>query len=186
MTDPAPADLAAPFLEAQRRLHALADATSDDAFNRKPGPKAWSAGECVVHLNKMAKGYLPVFEGAVAGDPPRGQGPFEYGWVSRRFIDAVRPGARPIPTARAMKPPASDDARQSDVDRARALERFDKDVARYVAVVEAADGLDLGRIKVRSPFLPILKLPLGAFLDAMGQHCLRHVGQAERAAGLAA
>ena len=179
-------DLAAPYLEAQRRLRALADAVDDDLFNRKPAPKAWSAGECVVHLNKMAKGYLPVFEAAVAKTQPRAAGPFAYGWVSRKFIDAVRPGSRPIPTAGAMKPPASADARQSSVDRARALERFDQDIARFLGVIEASEGMDLARIKVRSPFLPILRLPLGAFVEAMGLHCVRHVQQAERAAGQAA
>ena len=179
-------DLAAPYLEAQRRLHALMDAASDDAFNRKPSPKAWSAGECVVHLNKMAKGYLPVFEEAVSRPQPQAPGPFTYGWVSRKFVDAVRPGSRPIPTGGAMKPPVTGDARQSGVGMERALGRFDRDIERYLAVVEASRGMDLARIKVRSPFLPVLKLPLGAFIQAMGLHCVRHVEQAERAAGQSA
>ena len=179
-------DLTAPYLDAQRRLHALADAIDDDAFNRKPTPKSWSAGECVVHLNKMAKGYLPVFEEVVAQPQPQATGPFRYGWVSRKFIDAVRPGSRPIPTGGAMKPSASDDAHQSGVDRERALARFDQDVDRYLAVIEASEGMDLARIKVRSPFLPILKLPLGAFIEAMGVHSIRHVEQAERAVRQAA
>lgn len=174
-------NLKAPYLESQQRLHALLDGLSDDAFNAKPSEKSWSAGECVVHLNKIAKGYLPKMEAAVA-DPaaPRGEGPFRYGWLSRRFIASVTPGSRSLPTAGAMKPPAADGLR-SAVDRQRAVEHFDADVARYVAVIEAAGGLDLARIKIASPFLSILRLPLGAFLDAMGQHSLRHVLQAERA-----
>ena len=57
---------------------------------------------------------------------------------------------------------------------------FDAYTERFIAVCEAADGLDLARIKVRSPFLKLLRLPLGAFLDAMGLHAIRHVQQAER------
>ena len=34
---------------------------------------------------------------------------------------------------------------------------------------------------MRSPVLPLLKLPVGALLEAMGLHSLRHVLQAERA-----
>lgn len=174
-------DLKAPYVESRDRLHALIDGLSDDAFNAKPSEKSWSAGECVVHLNKIAKGYLPEME-AVVADPsaPRGEGPFRYGWLSRRFIASVRPGSRNLPTAGAMKPPEVGGLR-SDIDRSRAVERFDADIDRYLAVIDASEGLDLGRIKIASPFLSILRLPLGAFLEAMGQHSLRHVLQAERA-----
>ncbi len=178
-------DLSAPYLESQARLHALLDGLSDDAFNAKPSETSWSAGECVVHLNKIAKGYLPRMEAAVA-DPaaPRGEGPFRYGWVSRLFIGSVTPGSRALPTAGAMKPPEADGLR-SAVDRPRAVERFDADIARYLAVIDAGAGLDLGRIRIASPFLAVLRLPLGAFLEAMGQHSLRHVLQAERAVAAA-
>lgn len=174
-------DLRTPYIESRERLHALLDGLPDEVFNAKPSAKGWSAGECVVHLNKIAKGYLPLMEEAVA-DPsaPRAEGPFRYGWVSRRFIASVTPGSRNLPTAGSMKPPASDGLR-SDVDRQRAVARFDADIDRYLAVIDRADGLDLARIKLASPFLSILKLPLGALLDAMGQHSLRHVLQAERA-----
>jgi hypothetical protein len=50
----------------------------------------------------------------------------------------------------------------------------------YVAVCRASDGLDLRRIRLRSPFLPVW-FSLGAYLDALGQHALRHTAQAERA-----
>lgn len=177
---PTAAALAAPYRDAQDRLAALTDGLDPDLFNHKPGPKSWSVGECVVHLNKMSTGYLPRLEEAAARNDPRADGPFSYGWVARRFTDAVRPGSRPIPTAGAMKPPAASGGR-SDIDPARALGRFHADTDRYVGVVRAADGLDLSQIKIRSPFVPVLRLPLGAWLDALGQHALRHVIQAERA-----
>lgn len=170
------------FAEAHRRLHALAGGVGDDEFNRKPSATAWSAGECVVHLNKTAKAYLPVLEAALGPDAPRGDGPFAWGWAARRFVEAVRPGSRPIPTFGGMKPPRPAGLR-SDVDRARAVARFDADAARWLALCERAEGADLGRVRVRSPFFPLLKLPAGAFLEAMGLHALRHVGQAERAVG---
>ena len=180
MTDYA-AHLAAPYRDARARLAALADGLDPAAFNHKPSAEAWSAGECVVHLNTMAARYLPVLEAAAARDAPRGTAPFRYGWLGRRFVDAVRPGARPISTMRAMKPPAAA-GRQSSVDPGQSLARLDADTDRYLAVVEAADGLDLARVKVRSPFLPVLRLPLGVFLEALGLHGVRHAMQAERAA----
>ena len=170
------------YAEARDRLHALVGAVDDEAFNRKPSAKGWSAGECVVHLNKTSKAYLPRLEAALGPDAPRGVGPFAWGWVSRRLIEGVRPGSRPLPTGGGMKPPPADGLR-SAVDRERAVARFDADTERWVALCERADGVDLPRVKVRSPFLPVVRLPAGAFLEAMGLHALRHVGQAERAAG---
>ena len=168
------------YAESRERLHALLAEADDDAFNRKPSAKGWSAGECVVHLNKTSEPYLPVIEALVGPDAPRGEGPFEWGWMSRRFIEAVRPGSRPLPTGGPMKPPRAAGLR-SEVDRDRALARFDADVDRWLAVCERADGVALDRIKMRSPILPVVKLPAGVFLEAMGLHALRHVGQAERA-----
>ncbi|MEM1115816.1 MAG: DinB family protein [Bacteroidota bacterium] len=174
-------DVSAHYAEARDRLGVLTDGMSDETFNAKPSAKGWSVGECVVHLNTIGKGYLPVLEGAITPAAPRGEGPFRYGWVTRRFIEAVRPGSRPMSTAGSMKPPPATGLR-SDIDRERALSRFDADVERFIALCTEADGVDVGRIKVSSPFLPILRLPVGGFLEALGLHAVRHVGQAERAA----
>lgn len=174
-------DLAAPFVDARARLLALTDGMTHEAYNAKPSEASWSAAECVVHLNTIAKGYLPALEAAVA-DPEaaRGTGPFRYGWAGRKFVDMLRPGTRPMPTAGAMKPPDTTGL-VSEIDLDRSLTRFREDIDRYLAVVDASEGLDLAAIRIPSPFLKLMRFQLGVFLEAMGQHCLRHVGQAERA-----
>lgn len=170
---------AAHYDTARADLHRIADGLSDDAFNWKPSAKSWSVGECVVHLNTIAKGYLPDLERLASGDAPRGEGPFRYGFLAGQFINAVRPGSRPIPTVGAMKPPKASGAR-SEIDKERAMTSFDSYSDRLVAVCHDASGLDLGAIKMRSPFLKLMKLPLGAFIEALGLHAMRHVNQAER------
>lgn len=167
------------YLDAQNLLHAIADGLSDDAFNWKPDAKSWSVGECVVHLNKISKGYLSALESAVAVEAPRAEGPFTYGWLTRTFIQAVRPGSRSMPTAPSMKPPATESTR-SDIDKARVLARYDADTDRFLQIVTSAEGLDLSRIKVASPFLPVARFALGGLVEALGLHALRHVQQAER------
>ena len=167
------------YRDAQARLHSVADELSEEAFNWKPDASSWSVGECVVHLNKISKGYLGPLEAAAAAEAPRGEGPFTYGWLTRTFIKAGSPGSRPLRTGGAMKPPAAEGTR-SAIDKARALARYDEDTARYLKAVGAADGLDLRRIKVRSPFLPVARFDLGGLFEALGLHALRHVQQAER------
>lgn len=168
------------YLGAQERLHALADPLSDDAFNWRSDPRRWSIGECIVHLNKIGAAYGPVLSDGVARSPA-GAGPFRYGWFSRLFIGAVRPGSRAVPTAPAMKPPRAPGDR-SAIDKARALEGLDRTTDDFVAIVDASAGRDLTAVRVASPFASVLRLPVGAFLEAMGLHALRHTGQAERVA----
>ena len=170
------------FRESAEILHRVADGLDDAAFNWKPSPKSWSVGEVLVHLNKIAKGYAPAFEAAVS-DPsaPTAAGPFRYGFLARKFADSLRPGSRPMPTGGPMKPPETDGVR-SQIDKARALREFDAYTDRMVAAIEGAGerGLDLGRIKLRSPFLALMRFPLGGWFDAMGLHAVRHALQAER------
>ena len=168
------------YLDARARLHALADPLSDRTFNWKPSPKAWSVGECIVHLNTIGGAYAPALRAAVER-APAGEGPFRYGFVSRRFIEAVRPGSRPLPTAGAMKPPPADGVR-SAIDKASALTSLDRTTDALVAIVDAAAGRDLAAVRVPSPFLNLLRLPVGAFVEALSLHALRHTGQAERVA----
>ena len=165
------------FRQSQEHLHRIVDGLSHEPFNWKPGSKSWSIGECVVHLNTIAKGYVPAMREALTADAPRAGGPFSYGFVSRKFIEAVRPGSRPIPTAGAMNP--SNKIGASGVDKERAMASFDRYTEAYLALCRDAEGFDLAQIKIRSPFLKLMRLPLGAFLDAMGQHANRHVQQAE-------
>ena len=46
--------------------------------------------------------------------------------------------------------------------------------------IERAEGLDVSRMRMPSPFLKLMRLPLGAFLEALAGHELRHLKQARR------
>lgn len=164
--------------ESQVVVHRITDGLSDHQFNWRPEPSAWSVAQCIVHLNLVADAYLPRFEAAIINGAPRAHGPFTWGFVARKMIDGVRPGGPKVRTGAALDPGHAPSA--SAFDRGATLEQFDALVRRYVAVCERAEGLDLERIKVRYPFLPLLRLPFGAFLEITGQHALRHARQAEQ------
>lgn len=168
------------FADSRDRLHRLADPLSDGAFNWKPSANAWSIGECIVHLNKVGRAYVPPMLEAVRAAPP-GEGPFRYGWLSRTFIEAVRPGSRRIPTGGPMKPPRTNGT-QSDIGRARVFAGLDTMTDGFLQVLDLAAGKDLAAVKIRSPFLSVMRLPVGAFIEAMSLHSVRHTEQAERVA----
>jgi hypothetical protein len=50
----------------------------------------------------------------------------------------------------------------------------------FLAVLARAEreGLDLSKVRIASPFLRLLRLPVGAFLEALAGHAQRHLDQA--------
>lgn len=167
------------YLEARERARSLVGPLSEAQFNWKPGTDRWSVGECVYHLNVISQAYLPVLQEAVASAERGVTGPFGYGWLSRKFISAVKPGSKPTRTTGAMKPPPAE-ASRSGLARAETLTAFEDLMLEFADVVRDSEGIDLAAVKVRSPFLWILRLPVGTFLEALGLHALRHLDQAMR------
>jgi hypothetical protein len=175
-------DYRAAFLDAQKQAHALVAPLGHAAFNWKPDAGTWSVAECLEHINIVAAGYLPDMEAAVRDpDAPRGTPPFRHGLLGRLFVWLMRPDGFKMPTIPSMAPPKTDGV-ASDLDQEAVRAAFDAQTSRFTTLVEeAADrDLDLRRTRVTSPFASFLRLSLGAMLDALGQHALRHVAQARR------
>lgn len=172
---------AAAFRSACDRATVLCEELTDAQSNWKPAPDAWSVAECFEHLNVLARDYLPALDRAVDEAPAvTGQpAPIRLGIVGSLFLRAVRPGSRAMPTAPAMKPPASSPA-ASALDCTRVIADMETYTEQFLDVIARASEVDAGRVRVRSPFLPVLRMPLAAYLDGLGQHALRHVAQAER------
>ena len=148
--------------------------------NWKPAHGRWSVAECFRHLNETGSRYADAIAEAVETARQGGvlgPGPYAYGWVGRTFVNAVTPGSRPMKTWGSMKPPRSGpDA--SSLDARAEVERFVAARRSLMETCAAADGVDLGRAKMHSPVLPLLRLPILAFLDATAAHDARHLEQA--------
>ncbi len=166
------------FVSAGTRARALVDPLSRDQFNWKPTRERWSIGECLDHLNRVASGYVPAMESVIAAAPREGDGPCRYGWLARKFIASVSPGSRKVRTFGPMKPEPTDSS-FSSLDKGKTIADFEHWIERYVTIVRDARDVDAVSVKMRSPFFRLLRLPVGAFIKAMGQHNLRHLDQAE-------
>lgn len=178
--DSTPAAYAEAFRRTYDEAAALAGGLSTEQFNWRPSPEAWSVAECLVHLNTMNAPYLTAMEEALAGGGPEGAPPFRYGWLARRFIAANGPQpTRKVKTFTRMKPAPS-----SDYAADRVLADFKALTDGFLALLARAEAerLDLARIRISSPFLSILRFPVGAFLEALAGHEQRHLGQARRVA----
>jgi len=175
--DSTPDAYADAFRRAQEGVDALARPLSRAAFNWKPSPEKWSVGQCLDHLNRLSKRYLPELEAAVADGGPAGTPPFRYGLRGRLFIKGSSPEVLlKVKTMEAMEP------RDGELDPAEVLATFRANTDRYLGILDRARGLDLAKIRLRAPFLPHapLTFPLGALLEGNAGHELRHLDQARR------
>ncbi len=150
----------------------------DDALNRRPAEKSWSASECALHLVEVNDPYLGQVEAAIGAARPEHRtatGPFRYSWFGRWFLRQVAPGnGKRMPTARSFEPGRRDAG-------AEAAERLMATLDRLERAIRDSDGLDLAAVKVTSPALSLLKFQLGVALRMLVLHTERHVDQARRA-----
>ena len=75
----------------------LAAGLSHPQFNRRPDPASWSIGQCLSHLNVVDGQDLAPLRAAIADGKSRqllGDGPFHYGFLSRKFIASMEPPAK--------------------------------------------------------------------------------------------
>jgi hypothetical protein len=120
-----------------------------------------------------------MLEAVVAAGGPAGRPPFRYDLRGRLFIDGTSERVvRRQKTIRAMEPT------NTPVDPAATLDLYHDNTRRFLRLVERAEGLDLSRIRARSPYLPaipFLTFPVGALIEGTAGHQLRHLAQARRA-----
>lgn len=166
------------FVENRIAADRLARSLTLEQFNWKPSPERWSVAQCLVHLNISAELYAAPMEAAIRcgrSEGRFGSGPFHYGPLARWMLRAVTPGngGRYKSPSQFVVPDAIYGVR--DV-----LQTFHAAGTRWEQLLREANGLDLERIKVRSPAVTLIKLPLGSLFEIQATHEKRHVLQAER------
>jgi hypothetical protein len=157
---------------------ALAGGLSHAQANWRPAPESWSIAQCMDHLTATTGPLVPAINAAVTRARASGRlstGPFRYGFVATWFLRSLAPaGARPVRAPGLYRPSAS------DLDLVATASRFFAVQEAFEEAATSADGIDLARVRVASPALAILRLPLGTWFLATAAHTLRHLHQAQR------
>jgi hypothetical protein len=163
-------------------LETITSRLSANQFNWRPQPGQWSIGECVSHLNIVNAGDLAPLQDAIQTGRARGrtgQGPFQYGFLSRKFISDMDP-----PVKRKFKAPQSYTP-PPHADPSQAISEYRRVSSELRRLALSANGLDLARVKTALPALPpplrwFIRMPLGARLTLLTTHDRRHLWQAEQ------
>jgi hypothetical protein len=158
-------------------VRTLTGGLSDEQFNWRPERGRWSIGENVAHLTAMARAYLPALDEAITYGQARslyGEGPFRYGLIERVVAWSMEPPVRfRLRTARPLVPQAEQQLRTT-------LPAFFAVQSELRQRVDRANGLDLSRVKVRSPFARMLSMSFGKMLGTLLAHERRHLWHARQ------
>ncbi|RPJ80585.1 MAG: DinB family protein [Acidobacteria bacterium] len=172
---PALARVEREFQDAQIRAQRLVESVSEDQWNRKPGDGGWSVAECITHLNLTNQAYLPFVREAIGRgkrDRPSVYRLDIVGWLLYRITEPPA-GRFKSKTAPGFSPAAV-------ADRSSTLQSFNQLQGKLLDELHAADGLNLGRLKIASPFNRRVRYNLYSCFRILAAHERRHLWQAEQ------
>ncbi len=148
-----------------------------DGMQARPDPETWTVVQCFDHLNTAGWLLLRSLEEAIErgqAEGPYGDLPFRYGFVSRWFVRTMQPSSGWTFTAPSVLEPDAPNVLYPNevVDDFLALQN------QFSTCVGTSEGIDLRRIRVPSPAMPLLRISLEAWFEAALAHERRHLDQA--------
>jgi len=164
--------------EATHRAWTLVQSTDGRLFTVRPNPTSWSAAECLSHLSISTEMFLPVLQKAIddarkRGITPKGTPKMDLiGRVLRWFLEP--PIRQRVRTAPPFVP-------RSVRAKAEAFGEFATLQSKLTEVLSAARNIDLGKVKVVSPFDKRVRYNLYSAFRILVAHQRRHLWQAEQA-----
>jgi len=164
--------------EATARAWQLVRTTDGRIFTVRPTPRDWSAAECLSHLSLSTEQFLPVLQKAIEDARARGLTSKKkpamdvLGRTLRWFLEP--PIRKRVKTAGRFVP-------RSARAKAEAFGEFATLQSKLVDTLHAAEGLDMRKIKIVSPFDRRVKYNLYSAFRVLVAHQRRHLWQAEQA-----
>jgi hypothetical protein len=166
----------------QQQAAELTQGLTEAQFNWRPGPEQWSIEECLAHLTIVGQWEIRAIEESIEearGRGVTGSGPFRYGAVDQLIVDltaAIGPDGKPRQrfTAPRRFVPAHGQPLTAVMPTFQHLQR------QFQIQMDRAEGLDLARVKVKTPISRFVKLSLGMMFAQAVAHEERHLAQARR------
>ena len=160
-----------------REATALCDALSEQELGWRPEPGRWSIAENLVHLSTTSEVFLPSLDAAIAEAKQkslRSDGPFKLTMMGRIYKWYVEPPpVIRLPSPKVLRPVVTGPA-------AEALPLFLESQRRLAARIEAANGLDLNRVRWTSPLTKLVRMDLLTIFNVANGHARRHIWQASK------
>ncbi len=155
-------------------LRALTDGLSETGLRWRPTAGAWSILHCLEHVNRTTEMYLPNIDAAIERGRRRktiggksSGGTLLGSWLIQSLEPPVKRRFKAPKTFQPMPDPDRDAVGNFVRLRSELRERIGR-----------SSGLDLGRIRLSSPAMKILRVSLGQAFRVLAAHDRRHLWQA--------
>ena len=155
---------------------------SPEQLSQQPTPGAWSAAQCLEHLNIYGHHYLPALEKAIQQGKKQGSKPaaqFRSGWLGAYFTQLMQPQQGGILKSKMKSPKNAVPSVQPDPQRM--LAEFIDQQEKMLQLLRDAAAVNMNNIRVPISLSPWIRLKLGDTFGFVVAHIERHVLQAERA-----
>lgn len=154
---------------------------SPEHLSFRPAPDAWSAAQCLEHLNIYGRHYLPAIEKAIQQGKASGKKPaqrFHAGWLGAYFTQLMQPRQGGVLKSKMKAPKNAVPAAQPDPQRM--LAEFIDQQEKMLELLRDAANVDLNALRVPISLSPWIRLILGDTFGFVIAHIERHVLQADR------
>src|SRR5262249_52896651 len=139
----------------------------------RPDPKTWTPAQVLEHMVITNGIYLPIMRTAVERAPTsESESQIRHSWFGNFIRKATAPDRKNTPAPRKLYP-------RGAAIGVEILDSWRKQQEEFLALIEQAEGIDLSRVSVRNPLLPIFRMNLADCFEIMTVHTERHVAQIE-------
>ena len=152
-----------------------------ESFYKKTSPTAWSAAQCLEHLNIYGRYYLPALENAIVTAEQKGYAPaetYKSGWIGDYFYRQMLPNTEGGIKTKMKAPENAVPSEQPDA-RAMIAEFIDQQ-EKMLQLLERGRKINIAKVRVPISIMKWLKLKVGDTFLFMTAHQQRHILQAER------
>ena len=148
---------------------------SEEQLNFKPHDKSWSILECIEHLNRYGRFYIPEIKERINTSTHKLSTEFKTGVLGNYFAKSMLPKEKlnKMKTFKNMNP------NNSDLD-ITVLNEFLNQQKEILILLKEAEQANLTKIKTGITISNLIKLRLGDTFRVVIYHNLRHIVQAKK------
>lgn len=148
---------------------------TDKRLNFRLSENSWSILECLEHLNRYGKFYIPEIRKRIENSDTKSTEMFNSGILGNYFAKSMLPKEKlnTMKTFKSMNPI------YSKLDK-EVLNEFIDQQKQAITLLNEAEKLDLNKVKTSISISNLIKLKLGDTFRFVIYHNLRHIEQARR------
>ncbi|KMQ63038.1 hypothetical protein ACM46_13930 [Chryseobacterium angstadtii] len=147
----------------------------EDKINSRISENSWSVLECMEHLNRYGKFYIPEISRRISSSKTSPASAFQSGILGNYFAQSMLPKEK----LNKMKTLSNMNPIHSELNKT-VVEEFIRQQNQILELLEKSKNINLNKVKTSISITRLIKLKLGDTFRFVINHNTRHMKQAER------